>query len=645
MSRIAEIRMTGRGQIDAMIRFNRGPNVVSGDSDTGKSYLARLVDYVLGAEELKKTIDEAADYETVWLEFRNAEDDVLTLERSLHGGEVLAYSQSICDLIGDDNFQAPRYNENRLPSGNNQAEILTSKRQGRSVGPDVTSRVFPFFGLPETVTLRKNAGGETQRLSIRTMLPIFLVDENDIITEGSPILRGGFGDTAEKRMFSYLLTGKDDVSIVAQEKREIVSARLKAQRDLLADLIAPLNARLKARSREVEEEESISRLEETITRLSEALEQNAAERSRLHSERGIVYQSLVKSQTQVVALHAMLTRYQLLDERYSSDLQRLDFIAEGSYYLDGLQTDACPLCGQALEGADHDHPDHPGPKFSSDEVYASASAEAAKIRGLQADLQNAIFDLRRRHEEWMRSASDNDTRLKEIDRLQDAVLAPARQQTKASLDDLVKKRLDLQSARADRSEAAKFEMMKAELEKAIEEPQKKLKWAPLDPMATTELCKEIEAVLKDWSWKDNVRVEFEESQYDIKVNGKVRRAHGKGFRAVMHAAISVALLRYCRSRGKPHPGFVVLDSPLTTVKQRSGQANVEADDDRIEPTIEPKFWESLASVDPSMQIIVLDNKEPPPELADKLNLQIFAGLGAQPGERRGFIPDRPTTET
>lgn len=640
MSRIAEIRMTGRGQLDAMIRFGRGPNVVSGDSDTGKSYLARLVDYILGADELKKTIDEAADYETVWLEFRNAEDEVLSLERSLQGGEVLAYSQSVSDLIGDDNFETPRPDEDRLRSDDNQAEILASKRQGRSVVPDVTSRVFPFFGLPETVTLRKNASGETQRLSIRTMLPIFLIDENDIITEGSPILRGGFGDTAEKRMFSYLLTGKDDISIVAQEKREIVSARLQAQRDLLAELIAPLNARLKDRVA-ADEEESISRLEETITRLSGALEQNAAERSRLHSERVNVYQSLVKSETQVVALDAMLTRYRLLDERYSSDLQRLDFIAEGSYYLDGLQTSACPLCGQALEGAKHDHPDHPGPKFSSEEVYASASAEAAKIRGLQADLKNAISDLRRRHDDWKRGANDDAARLREIDRLQDAVLAPARQQTKASLDDLVKKRLELQSARADRFEATKLEELKTELEKAIDEPPKKLKWAPLDPMATTELCKEIEYVLKDWSWKDDVRVEFEESEYDIKVNGKVRRAHGKGFRAVMHAAITVALLKYCRSRGKPHPGFVVLDSPLTTVKQGRGQVDAAADDDRIEPTIEPKFWESLASLDPSMQIIVLDNKEPPKELADKLNLQIFAGPRARPGERKGFIPDPP----
>ncbi|MBB3658395.1 DNA repair ATPase RecN [Rhizobium sp. BK650] len=57
MARIAEIRLTGTGQTDALVRFKPGPNVITGDSDTGKSYLLRLVDYVLGAEELKKVID------------------------------------------------------------------------------------------------------------------------------------------------------------------------------------------------------------------------------------------------------------------------------------------------------------------------------------------------------------------------------------------------------------------------------------------------------------------------------------------------------------------------------------------------------------------------------------------------------------
>lgn len=59
-------------------------------------------------------------------------------------------------------------------------------RKGTSKGPDVTSILFPFAGIKEA-KLRKNARGETQRFSIRTLAPIFLVDEVSIIDEYSPV--------------------------------------------------------------------------------------------------------------------------------------------------------------------------------------------------------------------------------------------------------------------------------------------------------------------------------------------------------------------------------------------------------------------------------------------------------------------------
>jgi hypothetical protein len=41
-----------------------------------------------------------------------------------------------------------------------------------------------------------------------------------------------------------------------------------------------------------------------------------------------------------------------------------------------------------------------------------------------------------------------------------------------------------------------------------------------------------------------------------------------------------------------------------------------------------------------LQIIIVENKEPPQAVADALNYHWFAGDLAQPGDRRGFIPDR-----
>jgi hypothetical protein len=38
------------------------------------------------------------------------------------------------------------------------------------------------------------------------------------------------------------------------------------------------------------------------------------------------------------------------------------------------------------------------------------------------------------------------------------------------------------------------------------------------------------------------------------------------YRAVLHAAFAFSLLHYCQRHGTPHPGFLVIDSPLTPFK-------------------------------------------------------------------------------
>lgn len=112
-----------------------------------------------------------------------------------------------------------------------------------------------------------------------------------------------------------------------------------------------------------------------------ALANNSDERTRLRQRRNGHYHDLLHAETQISAVDAMLTRYALLDEGYSSDLERLDFISESSHYYGGLQDSMCPMCGQSLEGVSHEHEDSTGLSFRADEVYQSAVAEAAKIRG------------------------------------------------------------------------------------------------------------------------------------------------------------------------------------------------------------------------------------------------------------------------
>jgi hypothetical protein len=44
---------------------------------------------------------------------------------------------------------------------------------------------------------------------------------------------------------------------------------------------------------------------------------------------------------------------------------------------------------------------------------------------------------------------------------------------------------------------------------------------------------EVEAVLKEWNWKGDGRVEFDQKDFDIVVDGQSRLSHGKGIRAIL----------------------------------------------------------------------------------------------------------------
>ncbi|PHR93481.1 MAG: hypothetical protein COA78_32790 [Blastopirellula sp.] len=642
MAYISEIRLTGKGKTDASIRFQPGTNVVSGDSDTGKSYLLRCVDYVFGAEEMTKVFAEAAGYEIVWLELVNAEQETLTLARHLTGGDIRAYGVPIEDVLvkpEDDIAVGETNGDGADDISNANVEVLAWKRQGRSKARDITSRVFPFFGIPEEVRLRSNDKGKTQRLSIRTLLPIFVFDEAMIISERSSILGDGFGQTANKRMFSYVLTGTDDSKIIAQENQEIVRAEITAKLSLIDDLLAPVEGRLAQIGSEEDESDNTEKVEAAIESLSSFLSENEEQRNRLRDERREQLSLQRRAESQIIGIEELLERYRLLNERYTSDLQRLDFIAEGSHFFDGLQDSVCPLCGQDIDASSHTH-DGVEAAPDANAVYQSAKAEAAKIQGLQRDLQAAMKDLNNRkilrEDESAKAAIE----VSRIDRVLDGMLAPTRVRAKSSLDELVQRRLTLQTWQYDREEAARLRNLKGELDEKLPSAGQKQTWAPIDSVAVNSLCRDIEAVLQEWSWPPEVRVEFDDKTYDIKVNGKARKSYGKGFRAVLNSALAIGLLKYCHANKKPHPKFVILDSPLTTVKQRNVASSPEdaKADAEINQTIEPLFWDSLSKISDEVQIIVLDNKEPEGDAAKLLNLQIFSGPTAAPDERAGFFP-------
>ena len=567
MMQLRELRLTGTSKLPASVRFNQGANVFSGVSDTGKSYMFHCIDYAFGADKLEHDNDEADGYEHVLLELVNDKGNTLSLKRALKGGKISTYNVPLDQIRGD-------------------GKVVPHKRTGKSVAADLTSVVFPFAGLSD-VDLRKNKKGKTQRLSIRTMTPIFLVDEDSIFAVSSPVAGvGGFDMTARKRMLAYLLTGIGDTKPVGGEDDVIQRAKALAKIELLTELLHPIDAK-GADTREDVSEEAI---DNTIANLTGELQQHRVSQDRLKTERAEAIKGQQFAEGQLIAIDEMLSRYGLLDKRYESDLERLDFIAEGSHFFDALQQERCPLCDQPMNAKHH----HLFTESASAPlIYAAAEAEASKIRGLRSDLGGTTAALME-----LRTTRDGERLAfrQEVERLGaelDEQIVPAQVNVKQRLDVLIQRRLNLQARNAAREQAVELRaLQETYAEAAYQEKAPDVKWEGLDTKALHRLCVEIEAVLTEWAWPGDGRVTFDEKAFDILVDGKSRRSHGQGVRAVLHAAFAVGLLRYGVNTQKPHPGFVLLDSPLTTYKQRRDRPDA-GKDEPADKSIEEAFWRSL----------------------------------------------------
>ena len=96
-------------------------------------------------------------------------------------------------------------------------------------------------------------------------------------------------------------------------------------------------------------------------------------------------------------------------------------------------------------------------------------------------------------------------------------------------------------------------------------------------------------------------------------------------------------MNYCLSRDLCHPGVVILDSPLTTYKEKDKKKG--ENDESVGQGTKEKFYTMLADdkSSKSKQIIVFDNEEPSEEVKGRINYLHFSGEASI--GRKGFIPE------
>lgn len=155
--------------------------------------------------------------------------------------------------------------------------------------------------------------------------------------------------------------------------------------------------------------------------------------------------------------------------------------------------------------------------------------------------------------------------------------------------------------------------------------------SPLPAKPLSELSKRVARFLKVWGLVEEPSVHFNDEKRDFVINGKHRSSNGKGYRAITHAAATLGLLKYTEDKRLPHPGFVILDSPLLAYEKPE-----DAADDLSETNVNVRFLQSLATWTSTQTIILENRKSIPPEFAEGKGITRFTKSTTQ--GRYGFFP-------
>lgn len=603
---IRRLTLVGRGVPNAEVRFREGLNVVSGPSDTGKTFIVQCIDFMLGSKDTPESIPEAAQYETVRLTLNVSEGDGdVVLERSIRGGDFKLVSPGEAD---------------RSLSAKHSAGDKDSLSQYLLELSALTGR-----------KVRKNKQGATREVSFRDLARLILVDEEAIISKTSPILTGQYTTaTAESAVFRLLLTGVDDSSLKSSEDPKVAKGRQAGKIEML-DLL--LN-QTKGRIAEMQLPDDVQAWQGQLTQIEAlfeaaqrelAVEQQSA--AQLEGKRRAELNVLRQLESRSGVLRELQRRFALLERQYLSDLRRLESIAEAGVRLGQMNEERCPVCGATAEHQEHEHQKA---EAAPEDVAQSCLAEAAKIRSLISDLHL--------------TRADND---REIARLDD-LSTQAKEHVRAvatQLTEMLKPRVEVALLRLRESQASRDIYRRAlELHGRVNELQglladlghegsgkgPELESARVRSDEAEVFTQEVESLLRAWHFPGLDRVTFSEGDQDIVISGRTRASHGKGVRAIAHAAFNLALLKSCLKDEMPHPGFVLIDSPLVVYREP------DTDEGGFSHDVKEAFYRSIAEDFRASQVIIFENEDPPSSLGADANIIRFTG--ASHG-RQGFIPN------
>lgn len=598
---IRKLILTGFGKKPASIEFEQGLNVVSGASNTGKTFIFQCIDFMLGGQKSPKAIDESKGYEKVFLIISTYAGELYTIQRNFKGGFFLIKKGG-----EDSNDLYEKYAEKLSNDSKNISTFLLS------------------LCNMQDLQLKKNQHNVKARLSFRDVAGLCLVDEKTIISEDSPVYHSGESvtRTKEQSLFYYFLIGQDATSLAEVEDPKVLKNKIAGKIELIKELIERTQRKLdKYKGLNVEQLEKD--LETQYERLNLEYRTSLVEIDLLRNKKAEYFKNIEKLESKRLFNKELLQRFDLLNKHYVTDQKRLQFILEGSFLLNQLNNISCPICGSEMNESHNDHLAQI--ETSNANLEISLNKELDKINLKQKELSQTIVTIQTDLEKQNKSLSKIKTKINEIDDSLNNSLAPVTKTLRERLQILSANKLELENYKSLKTD---IQIYNNQLNDFNNLGSKKIENTEIlvakHDQAFGEFCTIVEQVLNEWQYPNITSLTFDRkfNSFDLKINNSPRSSNGKGYRAITYSAFLYSILRYCKIKSRNHPRLLILDSPLTTFKERD---EVGIIDDSVGKNVEYNFFDSLSKIQTGEQIIILENKEPGINLSQKIKYIHFSG--------------------
>lgn len=592
------------------VEFSSGMNIIHGPSNTGKSYVLGCVSFMFGRDIPFTRV--STGYDTISIRFENDDGEYVFAERKIVDGK----------------------NGER---GDNSVKITASAEGFESGKYSIRDKTYSdllmrLIGVDKRHKIIAKQNGTQNDLTMRSLFHFFYLDEDNIFSKQSPFYPPGYSNpTPSLSSLLFLLDGRDYQDILPQES----AAEREKKAIQKTGVILYLNAKIQELTlRRAEIEQAVAQMGnvdveaamDSVIKEIDAIDRQIVIASEESRE---LVEQIYTASSRLEEAYFLQDRYKSLHSQYASDIRRLQFITDGERKRSNIhRLVVCPFCDQEMA----DNSDE------RESYLAASDVELKRVKYQMRDLEQAQRDI-------SAEIIALEKQIKALEEKNEEVIKVLNQNLRPRATELKNTVVAYRGIVLQQREIYAMETMAAELNtdafnQASEDEDPEIKFEPRKVLGNSDhwsqLSNSFDEMVRDCVYPGKPVARIDIDTCDPVVNGKHKRDEGKGYRAFLNTIMLFNLMRYLSSYGTYAPRFLLLDSPILSLKEKKKDITEQ---EKATPGMRESLFRYMVTHCDGNQVIISENELP--EGVDYSSAHLIEFTQEEDSERYGFLLTKP----